>query len=106
MNAIMFTIGLISGGVAPYPADLSIKFSASIFSIINTFGMTSGFISPYLIGYILDLDPTNLEKQWSIVWFVTAAVRIIDGLVFLCIGEAKRQKWDRSDEIESNEIVL
>ena len=44
------TFGMQAGGELPLPSDMTHEFTATIFSIANMFGMTTGFIGPYLTG--------------------------------------------------------
>ncbi|OTF83150.1 sialin-like protein [Euroglyphus maynei] len=90
----MSMLGLQSGGIVPLPADLTNEFTATIFGLFNMIAMTSGIIGPYVIGAMLDADPSHPYKQWMIVWYFTAILRIVSGLVFILIGSAENQGWD------------
>lgn len=61
-----FFMGLMSGGDLPIPSELTTNYPATIYSLTNMVAMTSGFISPYVIGLILEAGPNKLH-QWQTV---------------------------------------
>lgn len=98
MIVSMFLNGCQSGGIIPLPLDLSNEYSATIFGIFNMVGMTAGFISPLVIGFILDYNPTYLKHQWWIVLYFIIAIRIICGLLFVLFISTDRINWNDVDE--------
>lgn len=98
MISSTLSFGSYSGGDMPIFADISTEFAASIFGIGNMFAMTSGIISPLVAGAILDMDPDNVKQQWYYVFYLTAALNVIGGIVFVIFADATRKDWGKEDE--------
>lgn len=95
MIVSMFLNGCQSGGLIPLPSDLSNEYSATIFSIFNMVGMTTGFICPLVIGFILDYNPKRPKHQWWIVIYINVVIRLIGGIIYLTLVSIERIKWDK-----------
>lgn len=93
MFGTAFFLGLEAGGEAPIYPDLSAQFSATLFGIANMVTMSSGFLSPYIVGTILDSDHSNPASQWAIIFYLTSGLNAIGGLMFMLFASAERQEW-------------
>ncbi|CAG2102001.1 unnamed protein product [Medioppia subpectinata] len=98
----MLACGMIAGGESAVIADISGNFTATVFAIGNTIAFTCGFITPLVIGYILDASDQT-RRQWSYIFYMSAALNILGGLVFAIFGSAKRQDWDMDEESVTND---
>ena len=87
-------MGLQSGGEMPMYSDLSIEFAASLFGISNTFAMSTGFLTPLVIGIILDKDTENAKQQWTIIFYLTAVLNIVGGIVFAIFANSTSIDYD------------
>lgn len=92
------TFGMQAGGELPLPSDMSHEFTATLFAIANMFGMSTGFIGPYLAGIILDMDPARPRRQWSYIIYFTAAFNVLGGLIFTLLASAEPQSWGKPEE--------
>lgn len=98
----MLMTGAQSGGLVPLPSDLSNEFSATIFGIFNMVGMSTGFICPLFIGYILDSDKANVKHQWWLIYYITAGLRVFGGIIFVLFVDPKTKNWDDDVSIVFN----
>ncbi len=89
------TFGMQAGGELPLPSDMSHEFTATLFAIANMFGMSTGFIGPYLAGIILDMDASRPRRQWSYIIYFTAAFNVLGGLAFTLLASAEPQSWGK-----------
>ncbi|XP_054158496.1 putative inorganic phosphate cotransporter [Oppia nitens] len=100
----MLFFGMQAGGDIVVVIDMTNNFTATVFGIANTIAYSCGFITPLVIGYIIDASPGQPRRQWSYIFYMSAAISIIGGCIFLVFGTAERQSWDRdaSDNDDDN----
>ena len=89
----MIFFGMQAGGEIPIPADMSTKYSATLFGLANMCGMTTGFITPYVIGTVIDTHPDYPRKQWSYIFYFSGVFNMIGGAIFLLLGSAEPQEF-------------
>jgi len=77
------------------------NYAATVFAIGNTVAMTCGFITPLVIGIILEASDQT-RRQWGYVFYLSAAIHVFGAIVFNIFGSAERQDWDKGDEDHSN----
>ncbi|XP_054158497.1 putative inorganic phosphate cotransporter [Oppia nitens] len=108
----MLLFGTQAGGDIAIVADMTNNFTATVFAIANTLATVCGFITPLVIGYIVEASPDRPRRQWSYIFYMSAAVSVLGGIVFLVFGSADRQPWDRDDVVvvvvdeEEEEVVV
>lgn len=56
-------------------------------------GITGGVYVPYIVGVILEAGD-NLETQWQLVYYISAALFVVAGFSFALFVRAERQEWD------------
>ncbi|CAG2102002.1 unnamed protein product [Medioppia subpectinata] len=66
---------------------------------------TTGVITPLVVGYILEASDQT-QRQWGYVFYMSASINILGGLVFAIFGSARRQDWDMDDEHQTEEITI
>ena len=93
MVASQITFGGQAGGEIPLPSDMTHQYTATLFSIENMFGMSTGFIEPYLTGIALDMDPARPKRQWSYIIYFTVLFNCVGGLVFCLFASAEPQHF-------------
>lgn len=103
MVASQATFGMQAGGEIPIPSDMTNEFTATLFAIENMFGMTTGFIGPYLTGMVLDMEPSLPKRQWSYIIYFTVAFNCLGGLIFCLFASAEPQKWGQSKQEQQQE---
>ena len=65
-------------------------------------GMTSGFVCPRLIGWILDNLGGTLLFRWGLVYYISAGLYFAGGIGFCLLGSAELQPWDTTFEQDGN----
>ncbi|ODN06087.1 Sialin [Orchesella cincta] len=74
--------------------EIAPKYASSLTALSNTFGLLAGFISPAFVSL---LTPDGTRDQWLIVFYLSAAINIFGGLVYLCFGSCTLQPWATGD---------
>lgn len=92
MVAQQFFNGVCAGGDTPMPGEMSKNFPATIYGIMNTIAMSSGFVAPTVIGKILDAGDNKL-RQWNIVFITSGVTSIVGAIVFIVFAEAEVIMW-------------
>ena len=85
--------GFSAGCDAALPSEMSKNFSAVIFAIVDTIGLSAGTLTPLYAGLILD----NIEDQWkawSVLFWSSGVLIICCMLFFQVFGSAERQPFD------------
>ncbi|XP_041361198.1 sialin-like [Gigantopelta aegis] len=91
---LCLAIGLNGFTLAGYSVnhlDIAPKYAGLMMSISNTFGTTTGFIGPAVVGALTNHNETMAE--WRIFFFITAGVFATGGLVFLFLSEGEPAAW-------------
>lgn len=78
------------GGVLVNINDIAGSYSGVVFGIANSFGTMPGIIAPYVVGI---LTKNQTQKEWQIVFFITAAVYFVGALIFWVFGNSHMQPW-------------
>ncbi|KAI1304267.1 putative transporter slc-17.2 [Halotydeus destructor] len=89
----MLMYGLASGCDIPLPAEMCTRFPATVYSIMNMGSSSAGFVSPYVVGLILE-SGDDVQHLWNVVFFLTAGVAMLGCVVFLIFGSSERQAFD------------
>lgn len=96
--------GAVSSGALASVVDIAPNYAGVIQGIIGTVSMTSGFISPIIVGY-LTLNQQNLS-QWCKVFHLTGAICICTGSIYIFFGTSNIQKWNTYNDPVLNEKEL
>lgn len=70
--------------------DISGPFSGIVFGIGNSCATIPGIIAPYLVGV---LTSNQKQEEWRIVFFITAAVYLLGGIVGLLFTTGNVEPW-------------
>ena len=70
--------------------DISGPFAGIVFSISNAFSTIPGMISPLIASV---LTPHGTQEEWKVVFWITAAVYIVGGLLCIILLEGETQPW-------------
>lgn len=81
-----------TGGELQIPYDMTSKYPGTLHGMACTLSV-SGWLAPPLIGMILGDQPSS-RYRWSIVWYLTAAINLIGGLVFVLFADASPRDFD------------
>ncbi|KAG8185457.1 hypothetical protein JTE90_022388 [Oedothorax gibbosus] len=92
LTAAMACFGFIGGGHISIVADMAPHHAASLFGFVNGLGGLSGIFSPLAAGFLLDDAHASVE-QWSLVFYLSAGLYMVGGIVFVIWGSAERQTW-------------
>jgi hypothetical protein len=67
--------------------------------------MTCGFLTPLVIGVIIE-SSDQIRRQWGYVFYLSAAINIFGSIVFLIFGSAEQQEWDKNQERLSSSLPV
>ena len=93
LHVILFlqAYGFSAGCNAALPSEMSKNFSAVIFAIMDTIGLSAG--TPLYVGLILyNID--DQWKAWSVLFWPSGVLIICCMLFFQVFGSAERQPFD------------
>ena len=108
--AIVIGCGLTGGGDIIIPAEITKKYPATIYSIINCIVSIIGIFVPLVIGMVLQSADTfaSLKVQWDHVFNFSAIIVAISTTTFLLFGSAEVQEsidGTISDNCSSFQVV-
>ncbi|XP_048588883.1 vesicular glutamate transporter 2 [Nematostella vectensis] len=83
-NALMYP------GVRANTLDIAPPYSGVIMGIANTFGTCIGIIGPVIVGFIVK---TESMYEWSIVFFLSAAISATGGVFYAINASGEIQPW-------------
>lgn len=81
-----------TGGELQIPYDMTSRYPGTLHGIACTLSV-SGWLAPPLIGLILGDQPSS-RYRWSLVWYLTALINLIGGLVFVLFADASPRDFD------------
>lgn len=96
----IFCYGITIGGDLITPAEMSKKYPATIYSIVNMVAQSAGMIAPLIIGVILHQakDGTELKTQWNYAFYMAAVIVTICATIFMIFGSSEIQEFDTDDD--------
>lgn len=85
--------GCYTGSDGPIVSEMTNHFPATLYAFFNMIAMSTGFIVPAFVGFVLDSydDPT---AGWPIIFYSCAAAIVIATISFLIFAKAERQEFD------------
>lgn len=95
-------LGQICGGDAPITTEFGGELAGTIFGFTNTFACFNGFLSPIMVGFILN----NVDDKffaWNIVFYILIATCLVGGTIFLIFASAETQEWTKSKYIKKSD---
>lgn len=87
------TLGAFTAGNAAAVVDVAPMYSATLNGMITTFGQTTGMLAPLVAGLLASSAKGDLVLQWNRIFYLSAAISFLGGLVFAAFGSAERQPW-------------
>ncbi|XP_077560113.1 sialin-like isoform X1 [Haemaphysalis longicornis] len=87
------TLGAFTAGNAAAVVDVAPMYSATLNGMITTFGQTTGMLAPLVAGLLASSAEGDLVLQWNRIFYLSAAISFLGGLVFATFGSAERQPW-------------
>lgn len=87
------TLGAFTAGNAAAVVDVAPMYSATLNGMITTFGQTTGMLAPLVAGLLASSAQGDLVQQWNRIFYLSAAISFLGGLVFAAFGSAERQPW-------------
>lgn len=91
-----------SGGELQIPYDMTTRYPGTLHGMACTLSV-SGWLAPPLIGLILGDKPSS-RQRWHSVWYLTATINLIGGLVFLMFADASPRDFDAKKSQEGGEF--
>lgn len=90
-----------TGGELQIPYDMTSKYPGTLHGMACTLSV-SGWLAPPLIGLILGDQPSS-RTRWNIVWYLTASINLIGGLVFVLFADASPRDFDEEKNAKRQE---
>ena len=99
---------MVTGGDIICPAEMSRKYSTTIFAMACTCGSLAGMIAPLVIGLILSTatSGSDLKHKWDIVFYLVAAVTAIMTTIFVIFGSAEIQNDIDDDDGHLDKVTV
>ncbi|XP_058459582.1 sialin-like [Malaya genurostris] len=72
--------------------DLAPNFAATLYGFLNFLGTTTGFIAPIVVA-MFTAEKSTID-EWKYLFFISAAIYIACGVIFIVFGTGKVQKWN------------
>ncbi|XP_067665280.1 sialin-like [Haliotis asinina] len=85
--------GFTLSGFSINHIDIAPRFAGILMGISNSFGTTTGFIGPVVVGVLTKDNPSM--GQWRVFFFITAAIYACGGMVFLLFSEGEEVGWSK-----------
>jgi MFS family permease len=82
-----------TGGELQIAYDMTSRYPGTLHGMACTLSV-SGWLAPPLYGLILG-DQASSRARWSIVWYSTAAINLLGGLIFVLFADASPIDFDR-----------
>lgn len=98
---------MVTGGDIICPAEMSRKYSTTIFAMACTCGSLAGMMAPLVIGLILATATSgnDLKHKWDIVFYLVATVTAIMTTIFVIFGSAEIQN-DIDDDADLDKVTV
>ncbi|XP_055847002.1 sialin-like [Episyrphus balteatus] len=80
--------------------DLSPKYAGTLYAITSTIGCMSGFIAPYVRGWIISEE--NTLAQWRYVFYLPAGLILLGNLFYLKYVSTEEQSWSIGSKAVAN----
>ncbi|XP_063243614.1 sialin-like isoform X2 [Bacillus rossius redtenbacheri] len=100
--------GMFSGFLSNH-IDIAPHFAGTLIGITNSVATIPGFLVPFLVGQLTEGNETIF--QWRIIFLITAALFLLEAVVFTLFGTGEVQPWNtpeqyrRQDSQGSQEVV-
>ncbi|KZC14291.1 Putative inorganic phosphate cotransporter [Dufourea novaeangliae] len=97
VTILVIAVGLNAGALCGFQInhiDLSPNFAGTMMSITNCVASVIAIVAPLICGVIVT-DEEN-KTQWSLVFYLSAAVYIIGNSIFILFGKAEVQPWNET----------
>lgn len=78
-------------------ARASFSVQATLNGMITTFGQSTGILAPLVAGLFVDSTKGSQEIQWNRIFYLSATISFVGGIVFAVFGSAERQSWADPD---------
>ena len=62
-----------------------------------------GFLSPTIIGYII--NGHDDLSHWQTVFFIASVVYVVGNTIFLVLGTSEEQTWNKSQQEQPNSCL-
>lgn len=92
------SIGAMFVGYLANHIDIAPNFAGMLIAITNTVATVPGIIMPLLIGILTEESQTL--RQWSIAFYVTAALYVVMLIFYTLCGSGEEQPWNKSQSTD------
>ncbi|CAL8075246.1 unnamed protein product [Orchesella dallaii] len=85
--------GAAFAGFGVNHVDIAANHAGVLMGITNTIANVSGFVAPYVAGLLINGNSTL--GRWQIVFYIAAAVYILDTIIYVFFSSSDEQPWNR-----------
>lgn len=96
--------GAISSGALSSVVDIAPNFSGVTLGLVSTIGMTSGFISPIIVGN-LTFENQSVEA-WRKIFLICACTLFISGTTYILFNDTSVQPWNDVSSSKDKQLQL
>lgn len=87
----MFVAGMYCGFLTNH-VDIAPNYAGTLMAFTNTAATIPGFIVPAFVGHLTHGNQTL--GQWQIIFFTTAAVFVLEFVVYTVFASGEEQPWN------------
>ena len=102
-NKHCLSLGFNLVGAWTNPQDIAPNFVGTIMGVMGLFSYLTGSFVPHTTTIMASLVPE--DQVWPALFLLVASVAILSNGVFLLLGTAKTQAWNKIEECDSREIL-
>lgn len=101
MAVIMMTMslslhGAVSTGALSSVVDIGPNFAGITLGIVSSLGVTAGFISPIIVGYLTFENQSITAWRW--IFLICAALLLACGTLYIACNDTSIQPWNKSSD--------
>ena len=100
---ICLSLGFNLVGAWTNPQDIAPNFVGTIMGVMGLFSYLTGSFVPHTTTIMASLVPE--DQVWPALFLLVASVAVLSNGVFLLLGTANTQPWNKIEECDSREIL-
>ena len=97
------SLGFNLVGAWTNPQDIAPNFVGTIMGVMGLFSYLTGSFVPHTTTIMTSLVPE--DQVWPALFLLVASVAVLSNGVFLLLGTANTQAWNKIEECDSREIL-
>ena len=103
MTFTCLSLGFNLVGAWTNPQDIAPNFVGTIMGVMGLFSYLTGSFVPHTTTIMASL--VTEDQVWPAIFILVASVAVLSNGVFLLLGTAETQAWNKIEECDSREIL-